>query len=143
MFNTGWLEAPDRMKLRDILALLRKVYTQSIGVEFMHIVDSKKRFWLEERLEGCGGDYQISREEQLRILEMLTAAEGLEKFLHTRYVGQKRFSLEGGESLIPLLHETVYACWRQWRRRGGHRHGAPRATQRAGQYPGQVAGRAV
>ncbi len=106
-FNTGWLAAPDRMKLRDIVALCRKVYTGSIGAEFMHIVDTPKRHWLEERLEGCGGDYQVSREEKLRILEMLTAAEGLEKFLHTRYVGQKRFSLEGGESLIPLLHETM------------------------------------
>ncbi len=106
-FNTGWLAAPDRMKLRDIVALCRKVYTGSIGVEFMHIVDTPKRHWLEERLEGCGGDYQVDPEEKLRILEMLTAAEGLEKYLHTQYVGQKRFSLEGGESLIPLLHETV------------------------------------
>lgn len=107
VFNTGWLEAPDRMPLRDILKLLRTVYTQSIGVEFMHIVDSNKRFWLEKRLETGGGAYQIEREDQLRILEMLTQAEGLEKFLHTRYVGQKRFSLEGAESLIPLLHETI------------------------------------
>jgi len=106
-FNTGWLAAPDRMKLRDILSLCRKVYTGSIGVEFMHIVDTPKRHWLEERLEGCGGENQVSPEEKLRILEMLTAAEGLEKFLHTRYVGQKRFSLEGGETLIPLLHETM------------------------------------
>ena len=106
-FNTGWLAAPDRMKLRDIVALCQRVYTGSIGVEFMHIVDTPKRHWLEERLEGCGGVYQVDDTERLRILEMLTAAEGLEKFLHTRYVGQKRFSLEGGESLIPLLYETV------------------------------------
>ena len=106
-FNTGWLAAPDRMKLRDIVALCRTVYTGSIGVEFMHIIDTPKRHWLEERLEGCGGEYTVNDEERLRILEMLTAAEGLEKFLHTRYVGQKRFSLEGGESLIPLLYETV------------------------------------
>jgi 2-oxoglutarate dehydrogenase E1 component len=106
-FNTGWLAAPDRMKLRDIVALCQRVYTGSIGAEFMHIVDTPKRHWLEERLEGCGGIYQVDAPEKLRILDMLTAAEGLEKFLHTRYVGQKRFSLEGGESLIPLLYETV------------------------------------
>jgi len=106
-FNTGWLAAPDRMTLRDIVSLCKRVYTGSIGVEFMHIVDTPKRHWLEERLEGCGGDFRIRPEEKFRILEMLTAAEGLEKFLHTRYVGQKRFSLEGGESLIPLLYETV------------------------------------
>ncbi len=106
-FNTGWLVAPDRMKLRDIVALCRRVYTGSIGVEFMHIVDSDKRHWLEERLEGCSGIPQVSDPERLRILEMLTAAEGLEKFLHTRYVGQKRFSLEGGDTLISLLHETM------------------------------------
>jgi 2-oxoglutarate dehydrogenase E1 component len=106
-FDTGWLAAPDRMKLRDILALLKKVYTQSIGTEFMHIVDTRKRLWLEQRLEGPGGEFGTTREEKLRILEMLTAAEGLEKFLHTRYVGQKRFSLEGGDSLIPLLRETM------------------------------------
>ncbi|KAA9133300.1 2-oxoglutarate dehydrogenase E1 component [Marinihelvus fidelis] len=106
-FNTGWLAAPNRMKLRDIEALLKKVYTRSIGAEFMHIVDTRKRRWLEERLEGCGGDFGTSNEEKVRLLEMLTAAEGLEKFLHTKYVGQKRFSLEGGESLIPLLHETM------------------------------------
>ena len=107
VFNTGWLAAPDRMKLRDIVELCRQVYTGSIGAEFMHIVDSRKRHWLEERLESGGGAYDVSAEEKIRILEMLTAAEGLEKFLHTRYVGQKRFSLEGGDSLIPLLHETM------------------------------------
>ncbi|MEJ2534512.1 MAG: 2-oxoglutarate dehydrogenase E1 component, partial [Gammaproteobacteria bacterium] len=106
-FNTGWLAAPDRMKLRDIVALLRRVYTQSIGVEFMHIVDTTKRLWLEQRLESGGGAFDLSVEEKRRILENLTAAEGLEKFLHTRYVGQKRFSLEGADSLIPLLHETM------------------------------------
>ena len=94
-FNTGWLAAPDRMKLRDIVELCQRVYTGSIGSEFMHIVDSRKRYWLEERLESGGGNYAVTGEEQVRILEMLTAAEGLEKFLHTRYVGQKTV-LAGG-----------------------------------------------
>jgi 2-oxoglutarate dehydrogenase E1 component len=73
----------------------------------MHIVDTAKRDWMRERLEGPRGYYDVNDEERLRILKMLTAAEGLEKYLHTRYVGQKRFSLEGGDSLIPLLHESI------------------------------------
>jgi len=106
-FDTGSLSAPDRMKLREIVALCQRVYCSSIGIEYMHIVDTKKRYWLQKRMEGCGGIPEVSDEERLRILQLLTAAEGLEKYLHTRYVGQKRFSLEGGDSLIPLLHETM------------------------------------
>ncbi len=106
-FDTGSLAAPDRMKLKDILELCKRVYCKSIGVEYMHIVDTVKRDWLRQRLEGSQGHYDVSDEERKRILQMLTAAEGLEKYLHTRYVGQKRFSLEGGDSLIPLLYETI------------------------------------
>ena len=106
-FDTGSLAAPDRMSLREIHELCRHVYSESIGIEYMHIVDTTKRQWLQDRLEGSRGEYAVTNEERLRILQMLTAAEGLEKFLHTRYVGQKRFSLEGGDSLIPLLHETI------------------------------------
>jgi 2-oxoglutarate dehydrogenase E1 component len=73
----------------------------------VHISDTAKRRWLQERLESGQGRYDVSDPERLRILDMLTAAEGLEKYLHTRYVGQKRFSLEGGDSLISLLHETM------------------------------------
>jgi len=106
-FDTGTLAAAKRMKLRDIIALCQRVYCGSIGIEYMHIVDTRKRYWLQERLEGSGGIYEVNNEERLRILKHLTAAEGLEKYLHTRYVGQKRFSLEGADSLIPLLHETM------------------------------------
>jgi len=106
-FDTGALFAPDRMKLRDIIALCERVYSGSIGIEAIHITDTAKRRWLQQRLESGGGAYDVTDEERLRILHMLTAAEGLEKYLHTRYVGQKRFSLEGGDSLIPLLHETM------------------------------------
>ncbi len=106
-FDTGSLAAPPRMKLKDILALCKRVYCKSIGVEYMHIVDTVKRDWMRERLEGSQGFYDVDNSDRLRILQMLTAAEGLEKYLHTRYVGQKRFSLEGGDSLIPLLHETM------------------------------------
>ncbi len=106
-FDTGTLAAAKRMKLRDIIALCQRVYCGSIGVEYMHIIDTNKRYWLEGRLESGCGYHAVTNEERLRILQMLTAAEGLEKYLHTRYVGQKRFSLEGGDSLIPLLHETM------------------------------------
>ena len=106
-FNTGSLAAPDRMTLRDIIDLCNRVYCASIGVEFMHIVDTRKREWLQERLEGAGGNYKLTTGEKIGILKMLTAAEGIEKYLHTRYVGQKRFSLEGGDSLIPLLHYAI------------------------------------
>ena len=106
-FDTGALFAPDRMKLRDIIALCRRVYSGSIGIEAIHITDTAKRRWLQKRLETDGGRYAVNDTERLRILQKLTAAEGLEKYLHTRYVGQKRFSLEGGDSLIPLLHEAM------------------------------------
>jgi 2-oxoglutarate dehydrogenase E1 component len=106
-FDNGSLSEFERLSLRDIRDLCERVYCRSIGAEIMHIVDTDKRLWLEKRLEGSGGVYAVNNEERLRILHMLTAAEGLEKFLHTRYVGQKRFSLEGGDSLIPLLHETM------------------------------------
>lgn len=106
-FDTGSLAAPGRMKLADILALVQRVYCKSIGIEYMHIVDTVKRDWIRSRVEGSQGFYDVNNEDRLRILQMLTAAEGLEKYLHTRYVGQKRFSLEGGDSLIPLMHETM------------------------------------
>ena len=106
-FDTAALFAPDRMKLREIIELCERVYCGSIGIESIHITDTSKRRWLQERLETGQGNYDVNNEERLRILHMLTAAEGLEKYLHTRYVGQKRFSLEGGDSLIPLLHEIM------------------------------------
>lgn len=107
-FDTGSLAVDSpRMKLKDILTLCERVYCKSIGVEYMHIVDTVKRDWMREKLEGAQGFYDINNEDRLRILQMLTAADSLEKYLHTRYVGQKRFSLEGGDSLIPLLHETM------------------------------------
>ena len=89
------------MKLRDLLALLKATYAGPIGAEFMHITDADQRRWLYERLEAAGGDYGLQPTTQRRILERLTAAEGLERYLHTKYVGQKRFSLEGGDCADP------------------------------------------
>ncbi len=106
-FSTGGVAGQPRMKLRDLLALLKATYTGSIGAEFMHITDADQRRWMYERLESAGGDFRRSDEDKRRILERLTAAEGLERYLHTKYVGQKRFSLEGGDALIPMLDVMI------------------------------------
>ncbi len=106
-FNSGSISAAPRMKLRDMIAWLRATYCASIGAEIMHIDDIDQRRWLHERLERAGGNFHLSLETRRRILEKLTAAEGLERYLHTRYVGQKRFSLEGGDSFIPLMDAII------------------------------------
>ena len=106
-FSTGGVAGQPRMKLRDLLARLKATYAGSIGAEFMHIPEVEQRQWLYQRLELAGGDYNLSAETRKRVLERLTAAEGLERYLHTKYVGQKRFSLEGGDALIPLLDTVI------------------------------------
>ena len=106
-FSTGGVAGQPRMKLRDLLARLKATYTGSIGAEFMHIAEVEQRQWLYKRLEQDGGNYGLSNELKKRTLERLTAAEGLERYLHTKYVGQKRFSLEGGESLIPMMDRLI------------------------------------
>ncbi len=100
-FATGGFGGKPLMYLRDILGVLRDSYCRTIGTEFMHIQDPEERRWLQDRLEVPHS--KMPREEQLRILRKLNEAEAFETFLHTKYVGQKRFSLEGGESVIPLL----------------------------------------
>ena len=100
-FPTGGFTGKPRATLRDILGLLRDSYCRTVGVEYMHLQDPRQRRWLQERLEA--GHARTARDDQLRILRRLNAAEAFETFLQTKYVGQKRFSLEGGESLIPLL----------------------------------------
>ncbi|MFE1316911.1 multifunctional oxoglutarate decarboxylase/oxoglutarate dehydrogenase thiamine pyrophosphate-binding subunit/dihydrolipoyllysine-residue succinyltransferase subunit [Kitasatospora phosalacinea] len=107
-FAVGGFGGQKMMKLRDILGLLRNSYCRTVGVEYMHIQDPVQRRWLQERLEKPYT--KPEREEQLRILRRLNSAEAFETFLQTKYVGQKRFSLEGGESLIPLLDATIDAA---------------------------------
>ncbi|WP_119718103.1 2-oxoglutarate dehydrogenase E1 component [Cognatilysobacter tabacisoli] len=106
-FSTGGVAGKERMKLGDLLALLKATYTGPIGAEFMHITDAEQRRWMYERLETAGGTFGRSAEDKKRILERLVAADGLERYLGTKYVGQKRFSLEGGDALIPLLDTTI------------------------------------
>ena len=96
-----------RSTLRDLIALLRRTYCGTIGVEFMHIRDNKVRAWLKERMEPVRNHPALDLRQKRRILLKLNAAELFETFLHTHYVGQKRFSLEGGEMLIPLLDAVI------------------------------------
>ena len=98
---------PERAKLKKILADLKFIYTDTIGAEFAHVSDTEERLWLQDRFQVARMRHRFSAEEKKNILWQLTAAEGLERYLHTKYVGQKRFSLEGGDSLIPLLDELV------------------------------------
>ncbi len=104
-FATGGFGDRPLMKLREILGVLRDSYTRTIGIEYMHIQDPDQRRWIQERVEVPHA--KPDREEQLRILRKLNEGEALESFLQTKYVGQKRFSLEGSESLIPLLDAVL------------------------------------
>ena len=104
-FATGGFGGRPLMKLREILGVLRDSYTRTVGIEYMHIQDPEQRQWIQKRVEIPHA--KPDREEQLRILRKLNEAEALESFLQTKYVGQKRFSLEGAESLIPLLDSTL------------------------------------
>jgi len=110
VYSTGGFAGQQRWKMRDVLGRLRDAYCRTMGVEYMHIADRAQRAFFQERLEH--GYVKPSREEHLRILGRLNAAEAFEAFLQTKYVGQKRFSLEGGESLIPLLDAVLSSAAR-------------------------------
>ena len=98
------------MRLRDMVAALQRAYTGTLGAEFMHIQNAKVRNWLRERLEARPEAPRPEPAAQKDILNHLLTAEAFERFLHTRYVGQKRFSLEGGETLMPLLETILARC---------------------------------
>ncbi|MBI5472752.1 MAG: multifunctional oxoglutarate decarboxylase/oxoglutarate dehydrogenase thiamine pyrophosphate-binding subunit/dihydrolipoyllysine-residue succinyltransferase subunit [Ignavibacteriae bacterium] len=102
-FITGGLGGTPRATLREILDILRETYCGTIGVEYMNIQDTKQKQWLQDRMEPARNQQEISQERRLQILRKLTAAEGLEKFLHTKFIGHKRFSLEGGEAMMAIL----------------------------------------
>ncbi len=98
---------PPRMKLRQILEQLELIYGGSIGAEFAHVSESQERLWLQDRFQAARLEHRFATEEKRNILWQLTAAEGLERYLHTRFVGQKRFSLEGGDTLVALLDDLI------------------------------------
>ena len=104
--NTYFTTAED-MTLREILQALRETYCGTIGAEIMHCTEPVEKRWWQQRLESVRAKPAFDTEKKLHILERLSAAEGLERYLHTKYVGQKRFSLEGGESFIASMDEVV------------------------------------
>ncbi len=97
----------DRMSLRDLLNALRETYCSTIGAEYMYMTDQTQKRWWQQKLEGIRSKPSFDADKKRHILDRLTAAEGLERFLHTKYVGQKRFSLEGGESFIAAMDELI------------------------------------
>ena len=113
VFHTGSLYAPDRMPLRDIIAMVEQIYCRTVGSEYMHITDTQEKRWIQKRLEGYRATPELETADRRWLLTLLTAAEGFEKYLHQRYVGQKRFSLEGGDALIPLLDELIQRAGRK------------------------------
>ncbi|MFV2003842.1 MAG: 2-oxoglutarate dehydrogenase E1 component [Gammaproteobacteria bacterium] len=106
-FETGSLASAGSLPLREIYKILKQTYCGTVGIEYMHIMETTEKRWLQQRMETARGNPNLNEIEKINILQQLTDAEGLERYLHSRYVGQKRFSLEGGESLIPLLDELV------------------------------------
>src|SRR5690606_25765519 len=95
------------MSLGEIYQALEDTYCGSIGIEYMHISDVKETEWLQSRMESSRGRPEFNQQKKIEILKDLIAADGLERYLGTRYVGQKRFSLEGGDLLIPMMKELI------------------------------------
>ncbi|MCG6859674.1 MAG: 2-oxoglutarate dehydrogenase E1 component [Chromatiaceae bacterium] len=106
-FNTGTLYGPAEAKLTEILDLCKRTYCGSIGAEFMYLTSTEQKRWIKKRMESVAGDFGFSWAKRRNILERLTAGRMLEEYLGKKYVGQKRFSLEGAECLIPLLDELT------------------------------------
>jgi len=108
VFQTGSLFiSKEQAPLSEIVDTLERIYCSSIGYEFMHIVDLQEKQWIQQRIERNEGFPEFDQGVKTHLLERLTAAEGLEKHLDSKYPGTKRFGLEGGESLIPLLDELI------------------------------------
>ncbi len=104
----------DPISLNALYELLKRIYCGSIGLEFMHITDETEKNWWQERFETQHGRLKLTAEQQKTLLKELIAADGFERYLHTRFVGQKRFSLEGGDALIPMLKNILRrACQKQ------------------------------
>jgi 2-oxoglutarate dehydrogenase E1 component len=107
VFSTDTIEGPQSMSLREIIQRLRNTYCRSIGVQFMHMDDLRVRQWLQVRMEGCENRIQLDRKQQLRIYRQMTTAAVFEEFIQKRFLGAKSFSLEGSESLIPLVEMAI------------------------------------
>ncbi|MFC0116832.1 2-oxoglutarate dehydrogenase E1 component [Pseudoalteromonas xiamenensis] len=108
-FNVGsFASGQETMKLKDLYDALKKTYCGSIGAEYMHITSTEEKRWLQQRLESAFSQPKFDTDTKLRILKGLTAADGLEKYLGAKFPGAKRFSLEGGDALVPMLKELIH-----------------------------------
>lgn len=108
-FNTGsFAHGGETMKLSELVKALQQTYCGSIGAEYMHITDTDEKRWIQQRLEPSLGQIKLVPQQKIRILEGLNAAEGIEKYLGAKFPGAKRFSLEGGDALVPMLREMLY-----------------------------------
>jgi len=107
VFATAGFGGSDRLSFRQVRQRLAEVYRGTIAAELGHITDTEERLWLQRRFEAAVAGGKLAADERRHVLERLTGAEGIERYLHTRYVGQKRFSLEGGESMIPLVGDII------------------------------------
>ncbi len=111
LFITPATLFPEKTRLQDVISALRQTYCRSIGIEYMHLQDPHERTWLQERMEPSRNTPRISREEKLQILNKLCQAYLFERLLHTRYIGQKRFSIEGAEIIVPMLDTLIRIAW--------------------------------
>ncbi|TMP41898.1 2-oxoglutarate dehydrogenase E1 component [Pseudoalteromonas citrea] len=108
-YNIGsFASGKETMKLKDLYSALKTTYCGSVGAEYMHITSTEEKRWLQQRIESTFSQPQFSKETKLRILKGLTAADGLEKYLGAKFPGAKRFSLEGGDALVPMLKELIH-----------------------------------
>lgn len=112
-FNTGSLFYGQKARLSEIVNVLRKTYCGSIGAEYMHITETTEKRWIQHYLESSQGQPEFDSTAKVKIMRQLVAAENFERYCHRKYVGQKRFSLEGAESLIPLLNEIIHRSGNQ------------------------------
>ena len=109
VFNTGSLQGVENATLREILKIVRETYCENVGAEYMHIVETAEKRWIQQQLEPSKENV-LANERRKQLLRCIVAAGSLERYLHKKYVGQKRFSLEGGESTIALLDTVVEEC---------------------------------
>ncbi|HPE61753.1 MAG TPA: 2-oxoglutarate dehydrogenase E1 component [Thiolinea sp.] len=107
VFDPGSFNITETPTLGNICSALQETYVRTLGFEYMHIMDVHEKRWLQQRIESNRAHDPLTKEQRIMLLRQLTAAEGFEQYLHRRYVGQKRFGLEGGESLLPLLHTLI------------------------------------
>ena len=140
-FYTGGLAGTgqSRMKLREILALLKRIYCGKLAAEFAHISRARERLWLRERFESCMADWKIDTDEQRAILNSLTRAQGIERYLHTKYVRPEALLTGGRRDVDPDARRRDPAGRRARCSGDRHRHGSSRPHQRARQRAGQVA----